>query len=163
MLRKLAQCERMAIDATEGEQKLSYMESRHEHLLQLLQAGMSSTAIPAAITTALDSSASPSRSQEPTTADGTKKTTRKKRSEKTTAQPVVPAQAAEAPEVSAPKPKRSRKQQVNVAAGVSAEPLPIAQLLACETAGANTEPTTEPEGQLVSQKKSSRRVGLPLA
>lgn len=42
----LAQCERMALDATEGEQKLSYMESRREHLWHLLQMGMSSTSVP---------------------------------------------------------------------------------------------------------------------
>ncbi|MHC5755808.1 MAG: hypothetical protein ACYTXF_35255 [Nostoc sp.] len=42
----LAQCERMALDATEGEQKLSYMESRREHLWHLLQMGMSSTDVP---------------------------------------------------------------------------------------------------------------------
>ncbi|MEO1765206.1 MAG: AAA family ATPase, partial [Cyanobacteria bacterium J06629_18] len=41
----LAQCERMALDATEGEQKLSYMESRREHLWNLLQIGMSKTDI----------------------------------------------------------------------------------------------------------------------
>jgi hypothetical protein len=42
----LAQCERMALDATEGEQKLSYMESRREHLWHLLQIGMDSTSVP---------------------------------------------------------------------------------------------------------------------
>ena len=42
----LAQCERMALDATEGEQKLSYMESRREHLWHLLQIGMGSTDVP---------------------------------------------------------------------------------------------------------------------
>ncbi len=42
----LAQCERMALDATEGEQKLSYMESRREHLWNLLQIGMSKTDVP---------------------------------------------------------------------------------------------------------------------
>ena len=42
----LAQCERMALDATEGEQKLSYMESRREHLWNLLQIGLSKTDIP---------------------------------------------------------------------------------------------------------------------
>jgi Holliday junction resolvasome RuvABC ATP-dependent DNA helicase subunit len=42
----LAQCERMALDTTEGEQKLSYMESRHEHLWHLLQIGMDSTSVP---------------------------------------------------------------------------------------------------------------------
>ena len=35
----LAQCERMAIDTVEGEQKLEYMESRREHLWQLLKMG----------------------------------------------------------------------------------------------------------------------------
>ncbi len=35
----------MALDATEGEQKLSYMESRREHLWNLLQIGMSKTDI----------------------------------------------------------------------------------------------------------------------
>ncbi len=42
----LAQCERMALDATEGEQKLSYMESRREHLWNLLQIGTSKTDVP---------------------------------------------------------------------------------------------------------------------
>ncbi|MBD2213982.1 ATP-binding protein [Nostoc linckia FACHB-104] len=42
----LAQCERMAIEATEGEEKLSYMESRREHLWHLLQIGMGSTDVP---------------------------------------------------------------------------------------------------------------------
>jgi hypothetical protein len=42
----LAQCERMALDTTEGEQKLSYMESRREHLWHLLQIGMGSTTVP---------------------------------------------------------------------------------------------------------------------
>lgn len=42
----LTQCERMALDATEGEQKLSYMDSRREHLWHLLQIGMDSKDIP---------------------------------------------------------------------------------------------------------------------
>lgn len=46
----LAQCERMAIDAVEGEQKLSYMASRHEHLWRLLQ--METTAPPSATSVA---------------------------------------------------------------------------------------------------------------
>jgi flagellar biosynthesis GTPase FlhF len=47
----LAQCERMAIEATEGEQKLSYMESRREHLWHLLQIGMGSTDVPTSAVT----------------------------------------------------------------------------------------------------------------
>ena len=39
----------MAIDAVEGKQKLSYMESRRKHLWQLLQMGMDSTSIPIAV------------------------------------------------------------------------------------------------------------------
>ncbi|MDJ0717661.1 MAG: hypothetical protein QNJ54_26140 [Prochloraceae cyanobacterium] len=42
----LAQCERMAIDATEGEQQVSYAESRREPLWRLLQGGMDSSQIP---------------------------------------------------------------------------------------------------------------------
>lgn len=47
----LAQCERMAIEATEGEEKLSYMESRREHLWHLLQIGMGSTDVPTSAVT----------------------------------------------------------------------------------------------------------------
>ena len=39
----------MAIDAVEGKQKLSYMESRRKHLWQLLQMGMDSTSTPVAV------------------------------------------------------------------------------------------------------------------
>ncbi len=46
----LAQCERMAIDATEGEQQLSLSESRHEQLWLLLQAD----GLPSQISTNID-------------------------------------------------------------------------------------------------------------
>jgi hypothetical protein len=39
-------CERMALDAVEGEQKLGYSESRRDHLWRLLQSGMTSTTVP---------------------------------------------------------------------------------------------------------------------
>jgi DNA polymerase III delta prime subunit len=42
----LSQCERMALDAIEGEQKLGYSESRRDHLWRLLQSGMTSTTAP---------------------------------------------------------------------------------------------------------------------
>jgi hypothetical protein len=45
----LAACERMALDALEGEQKLGYSESRREHLWRLLQTGMDSTGVPAPV------------------------------------------------------------------------------------------------------------------
>ncbi|PSB02347.1 ATP-binding protein [Merismopedia glauca] len=54
----LAQCERMAIDTTEGEQKLSYAESRREHLWHLLQMGMDATSVPQA-EDAVEASAAP--------------------------------------------------------------------------------------------------------
>ncbi len=82
----LAQCERMALDATEGEQELRYAESRREPLWRLLQAGMDASAIPAPVERSAGASApvvsaqmtSPSSSGEAPT-----KNTRRKRSTKT--------------------------------------------------------------------------------
>jgi DNA polymerase III delta prime subunit len=45
----LSQCERMALDAIEGEQKLGYSESRRDHLWRLLQSGMTSTTVPTSV------------------------------------------------------------------------------------------------------------------
>ncbi len=76
----LPQCERMAIEATEGEQKLSYMESRREHLWHLLQMGMTSTSVPGDIVDlSSNSKSSPS---------ATSKSTRQKRSDSETSQTV---------------------------------------------------------------------------
>jgi DNA polymerase III delta prime subunit len=41
----IAQCERMAIEALEGERKLGHSQSRREHLWQLLQTGMESISV----------------------------------------------------------------------------------------------------------------------
>ncbi len=54
----LAQCERMAIDAIEGEQQLSYAESRHEQLWLLLKADGNASQIPTSQEKSTDANAS---------------------------------------------------------------------------------------------------------
>ena len=54
----LAQCERMAIDAIEGEQQLSYAESRHEQLWLLLKADGLASQIPTSQEKSTDANAS---------------------------------------------------------------------------------------------------------
>jgi hypothetical protein len=92
----LAQCERMAIEAVEGEQKLSYMESRREQLWQMLQMGMASTDVPSSSpSTMVDSSVKSKESVTPPSpsvpVEAEKKTTSSKRQRKdsTPATPVV--------------------------------------------------------------------------
>ena len=102
----LAQCERMAIEATEGEQKLSYMESRHEHLWHLLQMGMTSTSVPGGIvdlSTKEKSSVVPDSTSKP-------KSTRKKRSDSQTAEAKTPTpeEITSSPE---PKKRQTRKKK----------------------------------------------------
>ena len=103
----LAQCERMAIEATEGEQKLCYMESRREHLWHLLQMGMTSTSVPDGIVDL--SPGSKFMKASVSTASATSKSTRKKRSS-SSAQAITPTpeNLASSPE---PNKKRSRKQK----------------------------------------------------
>ena len=82
---QVAQCERMAIDAIEGEQKIGYMASRREQLWRLLQMETvepSLTSPKIASTVAPPSDETPSKTETPvsgTTSKGAK-TTRKKRS-----------------------------------------------------------------------------------
>lgn len=104
----LAQCERMAIEATEGEQKLCYMESRREHLWHLLQMGMTSTSVPGGI---VDLSPGVKSTVAPVST-ATAKSTRKKRSEKETVQANTPIPTSEAI-TSSPEPKKrqSRKKR----------------------------------------------------
>ncbi|WP_413176394.1 AAA family ATPase [Anabaena azotica] len=104
----LAQCERMAIEATEGEQKLCYMESRREHLWHLLQMGMTSTSVPGGIV-----DLSPGvKSTVALVSTATAKSTRKKRSDKETVHANTPTPTLEAiagsPE---PKKRQSRKKK----------------------------------------------------
>jgi DNA polymerase III delta prime subunit len=54
----LSQCERMALDAIEGEQKLGYSESRRDHLWRLLQSGMTSTTVPTSVVVSTTETAS---------------------------------------------------------------------------------------------------------
>ena len=109
----LAQCERMAIEATEGEQKLCYMESRREHLWHLLQMGMTSTSVPGGIVDLSPGSKSSVASV--STAEATSKSTRKKRSSSSSAQANTPApeNLAKSPE---PNKRRSRKQKESTVA-----------------------------------------------
>lgn len=103
----LAQCERMAIEATEGEQKLCYMESRREHLWHLLQMGMTSTSVPGGI---VDLSPGVKSTVAPVSSSANSKSTRKKRSEPETVQADTqyPVSMASSPE---PKKKQTRKKK----------------------------------------------------
>jgi hypothetical protein len=103
----LAQCERMAIEATEGEQKLCYMESRREHLWHLLQMGMTSTSVPGGI---VDLSPLVKSTVAPVSSSATSKSTRKKRSDPETVQADTPnpVSMAGSPE---PKKKQTRKKK----------------------------------------------------
>jgi hypothetical protein len=112
----LAQCERMAIEATEGEQKLCYMESRREHLWHLLQMGMTSTSVPGGI---VDLSPLEKSTVAPvSTASATSKSTRKKRSEKETVQADTPNPEAIA---GSPEPKKRQSRKKKEAAVVVTE------------------------------------------
>ncbi|WP_242065174.1 hypothetical protein [Nostoc sp. FACHB-133] len=98
-----------AMDTTEGEQKLSYMESRREHLWYLLQIGMGSTSVPKAAVDlskgAATATASPKKSDKPTSPA---KRTRKKpapQSNDETAS-TTPSETSIEP---APKKKQTRK------------------------------------------------------
>lgn len=104
----LAQCERMAIEATEGEEKLSYMESRREHLWHLLQIGMGSTDVP--------TSAVPSETPLVGSVGTSSKTESPPKTKRTRKKPNVPAPqefttttANEIPVEPAPKKKQTRK------------------------------------------------------
>ncbi len=81
----LAQCERMAIDATEGEQQVSYAESRREPLWRLLQGGMDTSQISASLqkSTGIEAPEIKLEEIEPsTTTDDSSKSTRRKSSTK---------------------------------------------------------------------------------
>jgi flagellar biosynthesis GTPase FlhF len=83
----LAQCERMALDATEGEQELRYAESRREPLWHLLASGMDASTIPATPGKSGEVSV-PTVDAETTNGSGLSKTKRRKRSSKNEASPV---------------------------------------------------------------------------
>jgi len=109
----LAQCERMAIEATEGEQKLCYMESRREHLWHLLQMGMTSTSVPGGI---VDLSPGVKSTVAPVSSSATSKSTRKKRSDPETVQADTPNPVSMATSPEAKKKPTRKKKQASVAA-----------------------------------------------
>ncbi|MFW9259791.1 ATP-binding protein [Nostoc sp. CALU 546] len=156
----LAQCERMALDTTEGEQKLSYMESRREHLWHLLQMGMGSTSVPK---TAVDLSkgaadvvASPSKSSKPSSQA---KRTRKK-PVSSTADETASTTPDEIPIEPVPKKKQTRKKMKPADSSISETPLET-NITASDTVEKKTiddEATTQQETPKMP-KKSSQRVG----
>ncbi len=149
----LAQCERMALDATEGEQELRYAESRREPLWRLLQAGMDASAIPAPVERSAGASApvvsaqmtSPSSSVEAPT-----KNTRRKRSTKTKDKGEAALKEAETAKTPSRK-KRQTRQKTQTTAQQAEKESSVA-----ETTNQKIEPmASEPP----PQKKRSRRVG----
>ncbi|MGK7950219.1 MAG: AAA family ATPase [Xenococcaceae cyanobacterium] len=131
----LAQCERMAIDAVEGEQKLNYMASRHEHLWRLLQM---ETTVPSTINS--------SGEKAKTTA-----TARKKRA-KSSKSSVAKGDEAVLPKTTAPKKRQSRKKATTVS---------VIETVNEQSLDDVVNPLQEPvESEVVSlPKKSTRRVG----
>ncbi|MEA5624759.1 ATP-binding protein [Nostoc sp. UHCC 0251] len=150
----LAQCERMAIEATEGEQKLSYMESRREHLWHLLQIGMGSTDVPTnAVTPETPLVGSEITSSKTESPPKTKRTRKK---------PNVPAPqefttttANEIPVEPAPKKKQTRKKTT------STQTLEITETpLSNSSADLQAiTPDTQQQTDKSREKKSGTRVG----
>jgi AAA domain len=143
----LSQCERMALDAIEGEQKLGYSESRRDHLWRLLQSGMTSTTVPTPVveTTVVVEDVSPPA-----------KKPRKKRSAPSTTESVTTSVETVETVVEPVPPKKRRSKK----AVTTPEPVPetlnvTTSDLAVDLLGAEIPlPVAEP-----AQKKTSRRVG----
>lgn len=156
----LAQCERMAIDTVEGEQKLEYMESRREHLWQLLQMGQTdSIKIPATVVE------TPHQSTPPIveTTEPPAKSTRKRRNSKTTAQTdTLPesTEVSETPMEVAPKKKRTSKKASETAPNSSVVPPgkepPIVSAVAQETPTAEAPAPKKNSSRAVGQRKPKR-------
>lgn len=179
----LAQCERMAIEAVEGEQKLSYMESRREQLWQMLQMGMATTDVPSlSPSTVVDSFMKSKESATPQSPSASveveKKTTstkrqrkeiiptvnstpvaetktRRKRQTQEIAQTVDSTSVAEIQTQITPKKKQQRKKSLEGTAEIqiSSE----TQDVVLETVVSMTEPSATEEAS--PKKKTSRRVG----
>lgn len=139
----------MAIDAVEGEQKLGYMESRREHLWQLLQMGMDSTTIPSAIAAVPVPLSSTPPAVETSSEPETPK--RKRRSSKTTTQTAQETQPTETSSSPTPKKKRTPRKATAVAPAESVAQPPIASAV--------VEPETLTIEAPVTKKKSNRSVG----
>ena len=160
---QVAQCERMAIDAIEGEQKLGYMASRREQLWRLLQMETASTSLPSPVEEGTVDSPSPETPSAPETPPSVStsspaKTTRKKRSSSAKSQ--VPTQFVETKQEPAPKKKQTTKKRPTRKKTKET----AAQAIEASSETDNLvvdEPKTEPPSvaPTSSQKKRSRRVG----
>ncbi len=153
----LAQCERMALDATEGEQKLSYMESRREHLWHLLQMGMSSTDVP-------KSPVSRQSPKELIKSDSPNATppSKTKRQPKKPKEPTPPENATTTSEIPTPieplpKKKQTRKKATSTADKEITESASTSSNIDQNNL-ANTIPSVI-EAKLKAEKKSGTRVG----
>jgi DNA polymerase III delta prime subunit len=142
----LSQCERMALDAIEGEQKLGYSESRRDHLWRLLQSGMTSTTVPTPVvsTTVVVEAVSPPA-----------KKPRKKRSAPSTAESVTVSVETVETVVEPPSTKKRRSKKAVTEPEPVLETLNVTNDLVVDLAQTETPlPVSEP-----AQKKTSRRVG----
>ncbi|MDJ0690015.1 MAG: AAA family ATPase [Xenococcaceae cyanobacterium MO_188.B32] len=154
----LAQCERMALDATEGEQELRYAESRREPLWQLLQAGMDASAIPAAVESAVPAVTEAMSNLSPP-AEATPKTTRRKRTAKTQDKETTPpkAEIAEKP----PRKKQQTRKKTSTAAQ-QAEETSLAQtnpLVEAQSSSKEAESLEKP----ARKKRQTRKKTLATA
>jgi flagellar biosynthesis GTPase FlhF len=141
----LAQCERMALDTTEGEQKLNYMESRREHLWHLLQMGMDSTSVPkTAVDLALGAEAvvasSPTKSQPPSKTRRTRKKTVSSTNDVVTAPNETPIEPAPSKKTT----RRKKKQEATASPTIERE---------------TVEETVTSQQSAKTPKKSNQQVG----
>jgi DNA polymerase III delta prime subunit len=145
----LAACERMALDAIEGEQKLGYSESRREHLWRLLQTGMGETGVPTPISANLvDAHKAP----ETTVSDSPPVKKTRTKSSPAKSQTVTPSKEAE-PETTPTKKRSSRKTQKPAISELVVNPAPDAPV------GDVASPEKPSDELTFPKKKPSRRVG----
>jgi flagellar biosynthesis GTPase FlhF len=145
----LSQCERMALESIEGEQKLGYSESRREQLWRLLQAGMDSTGVPAPIaSTVADAQSQETVSNAPSPA----KTSRRKRS--SASKPKTATKEVEVLTEPAPKKRQTGKKTKK-----TAEPTQETSPDADSKVSNAPSPENPPEEPTPPRKKPARRVG----
>ena len=150
----LAQCERMALDTTEGEQKLSYMESRHEHLWHLLQIGMNSTSVPkAAVDLSLGTADVVASSPKSDKSASQTKRTRKKPVSSTIDEPTSATPTETSVE---PVPKKKQQGKKTKPADSSISETPLETNITPSPTDAHKTDETPPQP---TSKKSSGRVG----
>lgn len=142
----LSQCERMALDAIEGEQKLGYSESRRDHLWRLLQSGMTSTTVPTPIVDASSTEAVSPPAKKP----------RKSASNKRSASAATELVTASVETVVEPAPTKKRRSKKAVTATETvSEQVNVTNDLAVDPKRTETSlRASEP-----AKKKTSRRVG----